>query len=455
MYAQLKRPSLVAKNDARREPVTLQLERSFRDDLMNITVQRMASLLILTLLALMLLGCGSMSPATPEFSPASGMIESPNPAYAAQATMDYGQSQLMDLSRKATEVSLSMSQATNAAAQATQDYYQLQKMDLDYQATVVSLNIAHAAATQKFIAQQTKIAVDATAIAQSRAATSAQSAYLVNITQTAQAQAILDAQVVQTAQAAASLTAYPKTATPFAVTQAALLMQQYDREQQSFVDKVVAPLIPIVAILDLILFILLIVLAYRWHIPMPWSRRLPIARVKVTPNPLTLIDGEIADHNLRLYQITPSELTPVIPPRLPSENTVFVEIIDATEPPVAHWIAEVEQQLVSEGRDEALSANRYLPAAQNVAYAIPGILAELGLDPLISRFVLTETERGEAWLFVVMDDSILEFLESYAATSVLSHLSAALHGHLVMFSNSLGLRYAVLLGSPNLLRRIE
>lgn len=95
-----------------------------------------------------------------------------------------------------------------------------------------------------------------------------------------------------------------------------------------------------------------------------------------------------------------------------------------------------------------MSANRYLPAAQNIAQAIPGILAEQGLNPLISRFVLTETERGDAWLFVVMDDSILEFLESYAATRMLSHLSTALHGHLVLFSNSYGLCYAVLL-SPS------
>lgn len=95
-----------------------------------------------------------------------------------------------------------------------------------------------------------------------------------------------------------------------------------------------------------------------------------------------------------------------------------------------------------------MSANRYLPAAQTVAQAIPGILAEQGLDPLISRFVLTETERGEAWLFVVLDDSVLEFLAAYATTSVLSHLSTALHGHLVVFSNSYGLRYAVLL-SPS------
>jgi hypothetical protein len=95
-----------------------------------------------------------------------------------------------------------------------------------------------------------------------------------------------------------------------------------------------------------------------------------------------------------------------------------------------------------------LSANRYLPAAQNIAEAIPGILIEQGLDPLISRFVLTETEQGEAWLFVVLDDSVSESLASYASTSVLNQLSAGLQGHLVMFSNSFGLRYAIHLSPP-------
>jgi hypothetical protein len=92
-----------------------------------------------------------------------------------------------------------------------------------------------------------------------------------------------------------------------------------------------------------------------------------------------------------------------------------------------------------------MSANRYLPAAQFVAESIPGILTDLGLNPLISRFVLTETERGDAWLFVVMDDSVTETLESYSSPSMLSHLSAALHGHIVLFSTSYGLRYAILL----------
>lgn len=93
-----------------------------------------------------------------------------------------------------------------------------------------------------------------------------------------------------------------------------------------------------------------------------------------------------------------------------------------------------------------MSANRYLPAAESIAQAIPGILAEQGLNPLISRFVLTETEHGDAWLFVVMDDSVSEFLESYAAAGVLAYLSGAFQGHRVLFSNSYGLRYAIHLG---------
>jgi hypothetical protein len=92
-----------------------------------------------------------------------------------------------------------------------------------------------------------------------------------------------------------------------------------------------------------------------------------------------------------------------------------------------------------------MSANRYLPSAQNIAQIFSGILSETGLPALINRFVLTESERGDAWLFVLLDDSAAEFTESYAAPNTLSRLSASLHGHLVVFSNSYGLRYAVLL----------
>jgi hypothetical protein len=364
---------------------------------MKITSQRIASLLILTFMAEMLIGCSSTPTTVFDVSstpgpakPAPEMIESPNPAYAdAQATIDYGKIQLLDLSRKETETSLNLSQDANAAALSTQDYNQRQKIDLAYQATVVSLNIAQAAATQKFMSEQTKSAGDAIAAAQSGADAATQSAYAVNVTQTAQAQAIMDAYVLQTAQAEAALTAYPLTATysaqllnvtetaqaqvilnaqamqaaqaiatltaypltatPFAVTQAALLMQQYNREQQSFVNEIVVPLLPILAAVVLVLFILVIVLANRRFIQMPWRRRLRFARLNGNPNPLIMIDGVIADPDPRLHPTIPSEPTPANPPRLESENTVHVEIVNPTEPPVAHWIAEVEHKLDTEG----------------------------------------------------------------------------------------------------------
>lgn len=100
-----------------------------------------------------------------------------------------------------------------------------------------------------------------------------------------------------------------------------------------------------------------------------------------------------------------------------------------------------------------MSVNSYLPAARHVAQLFPGILAQRGLKPFISRFVLTETQHGNAWLFVVLEVSPLQPLEEYAAADVLEFLSRALHGLPVVISDSYGLRYAVLLGPPNLLKR--
>ena len=103
--------------------------------------------------------------------------------------------------------------------------------------------------------------------------------------------------------------------------------------------------------------------------------------------------------------------------------------------------------------DTTMSVYRYLPAARYVGRAIPDILAQLGLKPSMSRFVLTETEQGNAWLFVVLEVSSLDHPEDYAASSVLHYLSTALHGLPVVISDSYGLRYAVLLGSPDLFKR--
>lgn len=96
-----------------------------------------------------------------------------------------------------------------------------------------------------------------------------------------------------------------------------------------------------------------------------------------------------------------------------------------------------------------MSVNRYLPAAHYVAQAVPDILAQRGLKPFISRFVLTETQHGNAWLFIVLEVSALNHPEDYSASEVLHYLSTALHGLPVVISDSYGLRYAVLLSSPN------
>jgi len=102
-----------------------------------------------------------------------------------------------------------------------------------------------------------------------------------------------------------------------------------------------------------------------------------------------------------------------------------------------------------------MSVNRYLPAARRVAQAMPDILAQRGLKPFISRFVLTETQQGNAWLFVVLEVSPENNLEEYTNSDVLHYLSTALHGLPVVISESYGLRYGVLLGSPNLLKKPE
>jgi hypothetical protein len=162
---------------------------------------------------------------------------------AAQATLDSGQSDMMELSHQATVVSLNMEQAANAAAQAKLDDNQRQLMELSIQGTEISQNMAQAAATQQFITEQTQMAWNATATAQSQAATATYSAYMFNVTQTAQAQAILDVQATQTAEAKATRTAYSLTATPGAAIQADIVRARNEAERRALWGEfVVTPL---------------------------------------------------------------------------------------------------------------------------------------------------------------------------------------------------------------------
>jgi hypothetical protein len=301
--------------------------------------QRFVTMMILPLMILVLMACDTV------YVPVTGsdrtvLLETPQPVLDAQATLVSGQSELMDLSHQSTVVSLNIDQAANAVAQTTIDANQRRLMELSIRGTEVKKDMDRAAATQQAFSKQTQVVLNSTSTAESQAATAAYSVYVIQVNQTAQAQGILDGQVAQTAQAVAAMTAYPLTATPYAGTQAALLMQQYDREQQSFVDRVAIPMIPFLAVLVLVLFVVGIVLAYRRFMPAPWSRRYLTERRNLQPGPL-IIQGEVVPRkNPWLHRVNPSSQV---------DRTVSVEIADASEPLVAHWIAEAEYQAALKG----------------------------------------------------------------------------------------------------------
>jgi hypothetical protein len=243
-----------------------------------------------------------------------------------------------------------MVQAANAAAQTTIEYNQKQQLDLAFQATNISLNITQAAATQEFFANETKISNQATAIAEMKAATATQAAYLVYLDRTVQAQATIDAQTQQTAEAIAAMTSYPMTATPLAMTEAALIMQQYGREQRAFEDQIVTPLMPFFVLFIVLLGILVIILTYRRFMTGSWTRLLRLSSGFINPKHQVMIDGVILDVDDKTSRINPSGLVPVST-NLPGKNVIQVEIVDPSHPSVSLWIDEVEQQLDINGKE--------------------------------------------------------------------------------------------------------
>jgi len=92
-----------------------------------------------------------------------------------------------------------------------------------------------------------------------------------------------------------------------------------------------------------------------------------------------------------------------------------------------------------------MTISRYMPQAQTIARIIPQTLSQRGLEPVITRFMLTETRQGEAWMFAVLDEQRVQRLEPYITPETLHQISTALHGLPVLVSNSTGIRYAILL----------
>lgn len=93
--------------------------------------------------------------------------------------------------------------------------------------------------------------------------------------------------------------------------------------------------------------------------------------------------------------------------------------------------------------------------AEQAARVIPATLAQRGLRPAFSDWLLTEN-NGATWLFGVFDVARIQRLEDLTRTDLLHHVSTALRGKPVFISNSNGLRYAVLLSRPpHLPRRVD
>jgi hypothetical protein len=91
--------------------------------------------------------------------------------------------------------------------------------------------------------------------------------------------------------------------------------------------------------------------------------------------------------------------------------------------------------------------------AEAVARRVTAVMRKRGLDPAFSDWLLT-SDRGQVWLFGVLDLRRIDKLEAYQHTSLLHHLSTAIRGHPVYLSNSDGLRYGILLSSPPRLQRV-
>ena len=275
----------------------------------------MVPVLGLTLIVLAQLACES---ATMTPFPVEGQG-----AYsAAQATLEAGPRQAMELSYQSTVVSLNMGQAANAAAQTTMDYNRRQLMELSIRGTEVSQNMARAAATQQHMVEQTQLAWIAMNTAQSQSATE-------SAAQTAHA------------QANATQTAYSLTATPLAAIQAGI-------ERRAWWEEFVfSPLKVILLILVILLLIVGGALFYWRLMPVLELRLRTISRDN--DGDLLLVDGMIVDPDASHHRLSQQELRLLEHPAHPGAEMPEVEIVGSSEPSITNWIIEAEQKLRSAG----------------------------------------------------------------------------------------------------------
>jgi hypothetical protein len=319
--------------------------------------KRGIAVMTLFLMVMVLIACESTTP-TGAVSPFAFPVLTPSPLFgvnqeveyaAAQATLNSGNSDIMELSHQATVVSLNLQQAANAEVQAQLDDNQRRLMELSIQGTEISHNLAQAAATQQFITEQNQMAWDAAISAQSQAVTATFTAYLFIVTQTAQAQAILDVQATQVAQAKATRMAYSLTATPFAALQADIIRARNEAGRRALWGEfVVTPVKLILTTLVVLLLLLGGVVAYQRLMPLLELRLRTISRYD--DSPLLLLDGVLVDPNPQDHRLTPDGSLQANLPQISSDQAVQVEVVGPTEPSIVNWIAEAEHKLRSGGR---------------------------------------------------------------------------------------------------------
>jgi len=98
----------------------------------------------------------------------------------------------------------------------------------------------------------------------------------------------------------------------------------------------------------------------------------------------------------------------------------------------------------------------YIQKGERIARITPYVLAQRGVDPCFSSWVLTPDGDGLVWLFGALDVRRIARMEQYLDHDLLHQVSTACRGIPVYLSNTNGLRYGFLLtGRPRLPGRVD
>ena len=87
----------------------------------------------------------------------------------------------------------------------------------------------------------------------------------------------------------------------------------------------------------------------------------------------------------------------------------------------------------------------YLDRGARIARMVPHVLAQRGLEPCFTDWLLTRTESGQTWLFGALDVRQVTRLERYIDPDLLHQVCTVCRGVPVYLSNTSGLRYGFLL----------